>query len=225
MELPEAPRLRPLMAEHRTDVEIFLWEWIGRPIVLDEGADRACCAFRAQGQRGSIPVGKCVHLLLDDICLRANAPGKERSEFENGDTDLLIPVAERPAPRRILNQTPPRGLLRKNILDALDALDYVHIQRPSIRMLKKSASIVLASFRGSTRSRRFEEGGNTERDFPFAKTQCKGERPTRSAVRTSSPLRSLRPCLRNGASLGEEAVLADSGRAGEVAAGAGRVRT
>ena len=35
---------------------------------------------------------------------------------------------------------------------------------------------------------------------------------------------SLRPCLGQGASLGEEAVLADSGRAGEVAARVGRVR-
>jgi hypothetical protein len=35
----------------------------------------------------------------------------------------------------------------------------------------------------------------------------------------------LRPCLGQGASLGEEAVLADSGRAGEVAAGVGRVRS
>ena len=34
----------------------------------------------------------------------------------------------------------------------------------------------------------------------------------------------LPPCLGQGASLGEEAVLADSGRAGEVAAGVGRVR-
>jgi hypothetical protein len=34
----------------------------------------------------------------------------------------------------------------------------------------------------------------------------------------------MRPCLGQGASLGEEAVLADSGRAGEVAAGVGRVR-
>ena len=34
----------------------------------------------------------------------------------------------------------------------------------------------------------------------------------------------LRPCLGQGASLGEEAVSADSGRAGEVTAGAGRVR-
>jgi hypothetical protein len=36
---------------------------------------------------------------------------------------------------------------------------------------------------------------------------------------------SLRPCLGQGASLGEEAVLADSGRAGEVAARVGRVRS
>ena len=40
-----------------------------------------------------------------------------------------------------------------------------------------------------------------------------------------SPLHSLRPCLGQGASLGEEAVLADSGRAGEVGAGVGRVRS
>ena len=30
--------------------------------------------------------------------------------------------------------------------------------------------------------------------FPFANTHCKGERPTRSAVCTSSGLHSLRPC-------------------------------
>jgi hypothetical protein len=36
---------------------------------------------------------------------------------------------------------------------------------------------------------------------------------------------SLRPCLGKGASLGEEAVLADSGREGEVVAGVGRVRS
>jgi hypothetical protein len=38
-------------------------------------------------------------------------------------------------------------------------------------------------------------------------------------------VRSLRPCLRNGASRGKESVLADSGRVGEISAGAGRIRT
>ena len=32
------------------------------------------------------------------------------------------------------------------------------------------------------------------RGFPFAKIPSQGERLTRSVVRTSSPLRSLRPC-------------------------------
>jgi hypothetical protein len=69
------------------------------------------------------------------------------------------------------------------------------------------------------------EIGNTGGAFPFAKIYPMGERPTRSAICISSGLHSLRPCLGQGASLGEEAVLADSGRAGEVAARAGRVRS
>jgi len=87
-----------------------------------------------------------------------------------------------------------------------------------------SPSSVLASFRSSTVRRNFSEVGNTVGAFPFAKTHRKGERPTQSAVCTSSALHSLRLCLGQGASLGEEAVLADSGRAGEVAARVGRVR-
>ena len=43
------------------------------------------------------------------------------------------------------------------------------------RMLKKPASIVLASFRGSTLS--FSEAGNTRGAFRLAKAYCKGERP------------------------------------------------
>ena len=60
-----------------------------------------------------------------------------------------------------------------------------------------SPSGVLASFRSSTYQRRFSEVGITGGDFPFAKTHCKGERPTRSAVCTSSALHSLRPCWTN----------------------------
>lgn len=73
--------------------------------------------------------------------------------------------------------------------------------------------------------RRALDIGITGGAFPFAKIHSRGERPTRSTVCTSSPLRSLRPCLGQGASLGEKAVLADSGRAGVVAARVGRVRS
>jgi hypothetical protein len=61
-------------------------------------------------------------------------------------------------------------------------------------MLKKSANCVLASFRPSTLRgiSRISEG--LEGVFPFTKIYYKGERPTRSAVCTSSALHSLRPC-------------------------------
>src|SRR5512141_1719109 len=129
MELPEAPCLRPLMAEHRAEVEIFLRERIGCPVVLDEGADCTGSALGAQGQGGTITVRKGVHLLLDDICRRADAPGKERSELEDGDADLLVPVTECPASRCILDETPSRGFLRKDVFDPFYALDCIHIQR------------------------------------------------------------------------------------------------
>ena len=92
-------------------------------------------------------------------------------------------------------------------------------------MLKKSASVVLASFRPSTLRKNSSEVGNTVGAFPFAKIYCEGERSTRSAVGTSSGLHSLGPCLGQGASQGEEAVLADSGRAGEIFVRVGRVRS
>ena len=66
----------------------------------------------------------------------------------------------------------------------------------SSRMLKKGASIVSSSLRGSTYRMRFSEIGNTKGAYPFAKIHLKGERSTRSAVCASSPLRSLRPCWR-----------------------------
>ena len=50
MKLPQAPCLRPLVAEHWTNVEILLREWISRTIVLDEGTDRAGRPFRTQRQ-------------------------------------------------------------------------------------------------------------------------------------------------------------------------------
>jgi len=60
-------------------------------------------------------------------------------------------------------------------------------------MMKKSASGVLASLRGSAYGRRRWQG-----TYPLA---CdRSERFKRSLVCTSSPLRSLRPCQRNGAS-------------------------
>jgi hypothetical protein len=77
---------------------------------------------------------------------------------------------------------------------------------------------VLASLKPST------EGGNSGGGFPFAKIHDIGEGP--HEVRSVPPpdLRSLRPCLEQGASQGEESVLADLGWEGEITARVGRVR-
>jgi len=56
-------------------------------------------------------------------------------------------------------------------------------------MLKKSASGVLASLRGSTRRHSSSEIENAWGGFPFAKNYWEGQTATRSAGRTSSPLR------------------------------------
>jgi hypothetical protein len=64
-------------------------------------------------------------------------------------------------------------------------------QRAASRMQKKSASSILASFRPSTLNRSSSEVGSNVGAFPLATTHCKGERPTRGAVCTSSALHSL----------------------------------
>lgn len=68
------------------------------------------------------------------------------------------------------------------------------------------------------------EGGNAGGGFPFAKIHDIGER--HHEVRSVPPpdLRLLRPCLEQGASQGEESVLADSGWEGEITARVVRVR-
>jgi hypothetical protein len=62
------------------------------------------------------------------------------------------------------------------------------------RKLKKSTSIVLASLRGLNLEESFSEAGSDRGDFPFAKIHPNGRTVSQSAVRTSSPLCSLRPC-------------------------------
>jgi outer membrane lipoprotein-sorting protein len=66
---------------------------------------------------------------------------------------------------------------------------------------------VLVSHKPSTLRRDFSESGNTVGGLPFAKIHSRGERPTRSAVCTSSALRSLRPCWTNFLSILRDRVL------------------
>ena len=53
-------------------------------------------------------------------------------------------------------------------------------------MLKQSARFVLGSSKSSTYRLKLSVVGSTGGAFPFAKIHCTGERPTQSAVGTSS---------------------------------------
>jgi len=60
-------------------------------------------------------------------------------------------------------------------------------------MLKKSASVVLASLKGSTLKWSLTEVPESKGVYPLARNHLRSERLKRSLVCTSSPLRSLRP--------------------------------
>ena len=87
--------------------------------------------------------------------------------------------------------------------------------RPRRAKTRLSPHSVLASFRPSTYQMRFSEVGSTVGAFPFAKNHSNGERPTRSAVCTSSALHSLRPCWTNFLSILRGSVLMSRTRAVE----------
>ena len=101
------------MPEHRAKIEIFLWKGIRCPIMLNEGAYGARCAFRTKSERCPIAVLKGVHLLFDDIGRGADAAGKQGGDFKDGQTDLLKPRDDRPAAGRFFDEPPARCLFRE----------------------------------------------------------------------------------------------------------------
>src|SRR5512134_2919049 len=124
MKLAETSRLRPLVPEHRPEIKIFLRQGVRGSIMFDKGPDGTGGSFRPQGQGSPVPIGKGVHLLLDDVRRRPDAPGKEGGHLENGNPDFLEPVTGGPAPGGLFNEPPAGGFLRKNVLDAFNALDH-----------------------------------------------------------------------------------------------------
>ena len=80
-------------------------------------------------------------------------------------------------PRSLSQSNSSRGRILRPQRNTHLPHQLLRVPLPTSRVLKKSASFVLASLRGSTLSKRFSEAGNTGGAFPFAKTHCKGERP------------------------------------------------
>src|SRR5215831_1314790 len=124
VKLPEPSCLRALVAEHGTQVEIFLGEGVGREVMFDKGPHRSRCTLRSKRQRRTIPVSERIHFLLNDVSRGTDTPSEQSGDLEDRNTDLLKSVTDRCSSSRIFDETPARGLVREDVLDAFNTLDH-----------------------------------------------------------------------------------------------------
>jgi hypothetical protein len=114
--------LRPLAAEHRADVEEFLYAGLLVEPVLDPGTDHRRSALGPQRERSSVIV-EGVHLLADDVSLFADTARKQRSLFEDRRADFAIVVRAKNAARNRLHVVPNAGRGRQNVASAFYCFD------------------------------------------------------------------------------------------------------
>ena len=107
-ELPVAPLLRALAAEHRTDVVELLHAGTLVEAVLDVGADHRGGVLRPQRERGPVIV-KGVHFLGDDVGLRAHAAREQLRLLENRRADLVVVVGAKNGARHRFHPVPDIG--------------------------------------------------------------------------------------------------------------------
>ena len=91
-ELPVAPLLRTLAAEHRADVVELLYAGTLVQPMLDVGANHRGGVFRTQRERGLIAIRESVHFLGDDVRLGAYSAREKLRLFENRRTNLVIVI-------------------------------------------------------------------------------------------------------------------------------------
>ena len=87
VKLPEAPLLRPLVAEHRPAVEKFQRRALEQP-VRQHRTDDARRVLRPQGDFFAAAIGKAVHFLGDDIAGLADRPAEDFGELKNRRRDF-----------------------------------------------------------------------------------------------------------------------------------------
>ncbi len=120
MELPVAPALRPLVAEHGAYGPQPARRLVGK-VVLDDrthhtggelGAEREVLAIQAILER--------VHLLLDDVGDLADALHEELGVLDDRRTDLLVAVAPQPVGHAGFEPLPQRRLAGEHVVHAPD---------------------------------------------------------------------------------------------------------
>src|SRR5579875_269785 len=110
MELPVAPLLRTLIAEHRPRAEEFEREALTEA-TRDESAHDARRRLRTARELLAAAVGEGVHLLGDDVRGVAQGALEHLGELEDRDADLLVAVEGGDAARRLGYAMMPPALL------------------------------------------------------------------------------------------------------------------
>ncbi|MCY1374202.1 hypothetical protein D9M69_615290 [compost metagenome] len=124
MELPVAPSLGPLVAEHRPHVVQALAAVVQQG-VLERCTHHAGGVLRAQRELFAIePVFEGVHLLLDDVGHLTEATHKERRGFHDGRAQVAVAVAAHQATQGVFEPLPVRGRGRGDVVHAFDGAQF-----------------------------------------------------------------------------------------------------
>ena len=133
VELPVAPLLRPLAAEHGPDVEPLLRSLDVRA-VLDVGAHGPGRALGTEGELLLALVLEDVHLLVDDVRRLADAAGEEGVRLDHRRADLAVAVQREDLAGHPLDLLPAPDLAGQDVVHPLDAVDlHAAGSRPRVR--------------------------------------------------------------------------------------------
>ncbi len=122
MELPVAPLLRALVAEHGACVPQPLAAVV-QDAVLDPRAHDARGLLRPQRQAVAVAIGEGVHLLLDDVGDFTDGPLEQLGPLEQRCSDLGIAIGAHEGAHVAFEPLPRRGLGRQHVVHATDCAD------------------------------------------------------------------------------------------------------
>ena len=123
VELPESPRLRPLVAKPRAQVEETREVAAAPHVVLDERARDRRRPLGPQRQAASLAIGERVHLLLHDVGRLADGAREERRVLEERSANLLVAEALHDGADDRLEPLPHARVLGKDVVRPLRRLE------------------------------------------------------------------------------------------------------
>ena len=92
--------------------------------MLEQRAGADGRALGAQRDAVSVPVGKGVHLLLDDVCGLAHATAEQLRGLEQGQVNLFVGVRGQHRADGVFHDPPAPALFGQHVAHASDRLDH-----------------------------------------------------------------------------------------------------